>query len=181
MGHYDYSRRVLTPLSSHEYISNLFSTSGHTVRPPHIANKIFPMATSAIGRHVESGQYQYYISTGHRLCPIIMKLALYDLQTKQNKHAKQLFLIQNHLAVTANQTWQQSRQTGSKPVLSISLTCHSQTWYIDSWHHSGVSHIAPCSYIYYYYHYLFFKLLNLSSVWIGQSDLSWHDCDSAYA
>ena len=100
-----------------------------TVRPPHLANKIFPMATSAIGRHVESGQYQYYISTGHRLCPIIMKLALYDLQTKQNKHAKQLFLIQNHLAVTANQTF---RLTGSKPVLSNSLTYHSQTCYIDS-------------------------------------------------
>jgi hypothetical protein len=41
------------------------------------------------------------------------------------------------LAVTANQTCRQSRQTASKPILSNSLTYHSQTWYIDSWHHSG--------------------------------------------
>jgi hypothetical protein len=98
-----------------------------TVRPPHLANKIFPMATSEIGHHVESCQNQCYISTGHWLCLIIMKLAIYDLQTKLNKCAKNLFLIQNRLAVTANQTWRQSRQTGSKPVLTNSLTFHSQT------------------------------------------------------
>ena len=55
------------------------------------------------------------------------KFALYDLQTKPNKPAQQLFLIQNRLAVTANQTWRQSCQTGSKPVISNSLTYHSQT------------------------------------------------------
>jgi hypothetical protein len=77
---------------------------GDTVRPPHLANTFFPMATSEISCHDESCQYQYYISTGHRLCTIIMILALYDLQTKPNKFAKQHFLIQNRLAVTANQT-----------------------------------------------------------------------------
>ena len=74
------------------------------LKPPHIAHKIFPIGTSEIGRHVESCQNQHYISTGHRICPIIIKLALYDLQTKPNKPAQQLFLIQNRLAVTANQT-----------------------------------------------------------------------------
>jgi hypothetical protein len=50
----------------------------------------------------------------------------------------QLSEIQNRLAVTANQTWWQSSPTGTRPVLSTSLTYHSQTWYIDnSWHHSG--------------------------------------------
>ena len=82
--------------------------SGDTVRPLHIANNFFYMVTSEISHHVESCQYQYYISTGHRLCPIIIKLALYDLQNKPNKCAKQLFLVQNRLAVTANQTWRQS-------------------------------------------------------------------------
>ena len=110
-----------------------------TVRPPHVANKIFPMATSEIGRHVESSQNQYYISTGHRLCPIIIKLAIFDLQTKLNKPAEQLFLIPNRLAKTANQIWRQTSRTGSKPVLSNSWTYHSQTWYIDSWHPSGDS------------------------------------------
>ena len=78
-----------------------------TLKPPHIAHKIFPIGTSEIGRHVESSQNQYYISTGHRLCPIIMQLALYDRQTKPNKPAKQLFLILNRLAVTVNQTCRQ--------------------------------------------------------------------------
>ena len=91
------------------------------------------------GRLVESCQYQHYISTGQKCCPIIVKLAIFDLQTKLNKRAKQLFLIPNRLAVTANQTWRQSRLTGNKPVLSKSWTYHSQTWYIDSWHHSGDS------------------------------------------
>ena len=31
----------------------------------------------------------------------------------------------------------QTCQTGSKPILSKPLTYHSQTWYIDSWHHPG--------------------------------------------
>ena len=51
--------RVLTPLSSHEYISNLFSMSDDTVRPPHIAYKLFLMATSELGHHVESCQNQF--------------------------------------------------------------------------------------------------------------------------
>ena len=97
--------------------------SGDTVRPPNIAN------ISEIGRHVESSQNQYYISTGHRLYPIFMnhQLVTYDLQPKLNKCAKQLLPIQNLLAVTANQTCRQSRQTASKPILSNSLTYHSQT------------------------------------------------------
>ena len=68
--------------------------SGDTVGPPNIANEMFPMATSEIARNVQSCHNQYYISTGHRLCPIIMNLAIYDLQTKLNKCAKDLFLIQ---------------------------------------------------------------------------------------
>ena len=111
-----------TPLSSHEYISNLFSMSVDTVRPPLIAFKLFLMATSELGRHVESCPNQLYISTGHKLCPIFMKLGIYDLQTKLNKFVKQLSQIQNRLAVTANQTLRQNSQTGSKPVLSHSLT-----------------------------------------------------------
>ena len=104
--------------------------SGDTVRTPHIANKIFPMATSEIGRHIQSCHNQYYISAGHRLCHIWSS-------DQAEQMWKQLFLIQNRLAVTANQTWWQSRQKATKPVLSISLTYHSQTWYVDSWHHSG--------------------------------------------
>ena len=69
--------------------------SDDTVRPPHIAYKLFLMATSELGHHVESCQNQLYISTGHKL---------YDLQTKLNKCVKQLSQIQNRLAVTANQT-----------------------------------------------------------------------------
>ena len=87
--------------------------SGDTVRPLHITNKLFLMETSESSWDI------------------------YDLRTKLNKWVKQLFQIQNRLAVTANQTLRQSRQTGSKPVLSKPLTYHSQTWYIDSWHHSG--------------------------------------------
>ena len=75
--------------------------SDDTVRLPHIAYKLFLMATSELGRHVESCPNQLYISTGHKLCPIFMKL---DLQTKLNKYVKQLPQIQNRLAVTANQT-----------------------------------------------------------------------------
>ena len=82
---------------------SIFQT-GHTVRPPHIDNKLLLMETSEFGRHVESCQNQQYISTEHKFSPIFMKLAIYDLQTKLNKCLKQLFQIQNHLAVTANQT-----------------------------------------------------------------------------
>ena len=60
--------------------------------------------TAKPGRHVESGQYKHYISTGHKLCPIIMNLAICDHQTKLNKRAKVLVQILNLLAVTANQT-----------------------------------------------------------------------------
>ena len=78
--------------------------SDDTVRPPHIAYKLFLMATSELGHHVESCQNQLYISTGHKLCPIFMKLGIYDLQTKLNKCFKQISQIQNRLAETANQT-----------------------------------------------------------------------------
>ena len=44
------------------------------------------------------------------------------------KLIKQIFQIQNRLAATANQIRPQSRQTGTKPVLSNPLTYHSQTW-----------------------------------------------------
>ena len=40
------------------------------------------------GRHVESCQNKYYISTGPKFCPIFMKLAIYDLQTKLNTWVK---------------------------------------------------------------------------------------------
>jgi hypothetical protein len=73
-------------------------------RPPYIAYKLFLIATSELGRHVESCQNQLYISTGHKLCPICMKLGIYDLPTKLNKCIKPLSQIQNRLAVTANQT-----------------------------------------------------------------------------
>ena len=75
-----------------------------TVRPPHIANQLFLMETSEFGCHVESCQNHLYISTGYKFCPIFMILAIYDLQTKLNTCVKQLFQIQNRLAVTANQT-----------------------------------------------------------------------------
>ena len=78
--------------------------SEDTARPLHIAYKLFLIATSELGRHVESCQNQLYISTGHKLCPIFMELDIYDLQTKLNKCIKQLSQIQNRLAVTANQT-----------------------------------------------------------------------------
>ena len=78
--------------------------SDDTVRPPHIAYKLFLTATSELGHHVESCQNQLYISTGHKLCPIFMKLGIYDLQTKLNKCFKQISQIQNRLAETANQT-----------------------------------------------------------------------------
>ena len=98
--------------------------SGDTVRPPNIANKMAwqPQKLAAMFKDYVQSSWNLYI---------------YDLQTRLNKCAKQLFLIQNRLAVTANQTWRQSRQIASKPVLSIFLTHHSQTWNIDSWHHSG--------------------------------------------
>ena len=75
-----------------------------TVGPPHISYKLFLIATSELGHHVESCQNQLYISTGHKLCPIFMELGIYDLQTKLNKCIKQLSQIQIRLAVTANQT-----------------------------------------------------------------------------
>ena len=50
-----------------------------------------------------------------------MKLALYDLQTKLNKCAKQHFLIQNRLAVTDNQTYRQSLAAMLK-VANINIT-----------------------------------------------------------
>ena len=78
--------------------------SDDTVRPPHVAYKLFLMATSELGHHVESCLNQFYISTGHKLCPIFMKLGIHDLQTKLNKCIKQLSQIQNSLAVTGNQT-----------------------------------------------------------------------------
>ena len=78
--------------------------SDDTVRPPHIAYKLYLMATSELGRHVESCQNKLYISTGHKLYPIFMKRGIYDLQTKLNKCVQQLSHIQNRLAVTANQT-----------------------------------------------------------------------------
>ena len=78
--------------------------SDDTVRLPHIAYKLFLMATSELGHHVESCQNQLYISTGHKLRPIFMKLGKYDLQTKLNKCFRQLSQIQNRLAETANQT-----------------------------------------------------------------------------
>ena len=77
--------------------------SGDTIRPPHIAYKLFLMATSELGHHVESCQNQLYMSTGHKLCPIFMKLGIYDLQTKLNKYFKQLSQIQNRLPAKANQ------------------------------------------------------------------------------
>ena len=79
-----------------------------TVRPPHVAYKLFLTATSELGHHVESCQNQLYISTGHKLRPIFMKLGKYDLQTKFNKCIKQLSQILNRLAVTANQTSRRS-------------------------------------------------------------------------
>ena len=78
--------------------------SEDTARPPYIAYKLFLIATSELGRHVESCQNQLYISTGHKLCPIFMKHGIYDLQTKLNKCVEQLSQIQNRLAVTANLT-----------------------------------------------------------------------------
>ena len=90
------------------------------------------MATSEIGRHVESSQNQYYISTGHRLCPIIMNLALYDLQNKPNKLAKKLFQILNRLALTANQTLRQSLAAMLK-VVNINITYPPATGYVH--HH----------------------------------------------
>ena len=59
-------------------------------------------------------------------------LAEMMLRPFATKLIQQIFQIQNRLAATANQIQPQSRQTGSKPVLSNSLTYHSQTWYIDS-------------------------------------------------
>ena len=78
--------------------------SEDTARPRYVAYKLFLMATSELGHHVESCQNQLYISTGHKLCPIFMELGIYDLQTKLNKCIKQLSQIKNRLAVRANQT-----------------------------------------------------------------------------
>ena len=78
--------------------------SEDTARPPYIVYKLFLIATSELGRHVESCQNQLKISTGHKLCPIFIKLCIYDLQTKLNRCVKQLSQIQNRLAVTAIQT-----------------------------------------------------------------------------
>ena len=61
---------------------------GDALRPLHIANKLSLMATSEFGCHVESCQNQLYISTGHKLCPIFMKLALYDEQICQTSLLK---------------------------------------------------------------------------------------------
>ena len=72
---------------------------GDTVRPLHIAYKLFLMATSEFGRHVESCPNQQAT-----FWPIFMKLAIYDLRTKLNKCVKQFFQIPNRLAATANQT-----------------------------------------------------------------------------
>ena len=44
---------------------------GDTVRPPHVANQLFLSETSEFGRHVESCQNPKYISTGHKLSPIL--------------------------------------------------------------------------------------------------------------
>ena len=57
------------------------------------------------------------------------------------KLMKQISQFQNRLAATANQIRPWSSQTGSKPILSNSLTYHSQTWYIDLWRHPGDTQI----------------------------------------
>ena len=98
--------------------------SGDTVRSPHIAHKLFFMETSEFGHHVKT--------TGHKFCRIIMKLAIYDLQAKLNTCVKQLFEIQNRLAVTANQQDGEAAKKEVSLFLSNPLTYHSQTWYIDS-------------------------------------------------
>ncbi len=115
--------------------------SGDTVRPPHIAHKLFFMETSEFGHCVERCQNQYYISTGHKFCQIFMKLARYGLQTKLNTCVKQLFQIQNRLAVTANQRDGEAAKKEVSLFLSNPLTYHSQTWYIDSWHRFGDTQI----------------------------------------
>ena len=58
-----------------------------------------------------------------------MKLAIYDLQAKLNTCVKQLFQIQNRLAVTANQQDSKAAKQEVSLFLSNSLT-YSQTWYI---------------------------------------------------
>ena len=82
------------------------------------------MATSEIGRHVQSCHNQYYISTGHRLCPIIMKPSINDFQTK-------LLLLLNRLVVTANQTCWQSLAAMLK-VVNINITYPQATIYVQS-------------------------------------------------
>ena len=98
--------------------------SGNTVRRIHIANKLILMETSEFGRHVESCQNQYHISTGHKFCLIFMKLAIYDCQTKLNTRVKQLFQIQNRLAVTANQRDGKAAKQEVSLFLSNSLIYH---------------------------------------------------------
>ena len=84
-----------------------------------------------IRNRLDTTANQYYMSTGHRLCPIIMKLALYDLQTMPNKHVKQLFQFLNRLAVKANQTCRQSLAAMLK-VVHINITYQQATNYVQS-------------------------------------------------
>jgi hypothetical protein len=60
-----------------------------------------------------------------------MKLAIFDLQTKLNKRAKQLFLIPNRLAATANQTCRQSLAAMLK-VVNINITYPQAADYVQS-------------------------------------------------
>ena len=82
-----------------------------------------------------------------------MKLAIYDLRTKLNKCVKNLFQIQNRLAVTANQTSGQSRQSGNKTVLrnlaasSQELGCQfSGSWLPVLWNLAASSLELGCKF-----------------------------------
>ena len=74
----------------HDYISKLSSMSGDTFRPPHVANELFLMLKlSKSIVHIHRPQ----IMSNHQTCHI---------WSSDQLSVKQLFQIQNRLAVTAN-------------------------------------------------------------------------------
>ena len=99
--------------------------SDDTVRHPHIANKLFLMETSEFGLRVESCQNQSrFQSNLNETCQI---------SSDQDEQMSQTAFSNSKPFGCDNQSnLMRGRQTGSKPVLSNSLTYHSQTWYIDS-------------------------------------------------
>ena len=90
-----------------------------------------------IFRHVGFDQKPLKGLSCHKLCLIFSKRCPDNLQTATHECIQQLLEIQKRLAVTTNQTWRLSHQTGSTPIsqqdygrfsIPSTQTKYSSTW-----------------------------------------------------